>query len=121
MENVCQYYGHLVYFIAIWYILWQFGKFWLFGIFSPFWYVVQRKIRQRKIWQSCCRLEPREDELLPPLPQALERNVRIVKDGDSLGVQVQALQVSEVFVGITRRVSFAAGLCFVQLHGSLRT
>jgi hypothetical protein len=33
-------YGHLVYFMDIWYILRQ------FGIFSPFWYVVPRKIWQ---------------------------------------------------------------------------
>jgi hypothetical protein len=35
------FYGHLVYFVAIWYV------FWLFGIFFPFWYVAPRKI-----WQS---------------------------------------------------------------------
>jgi hypothetical protein len=35
------------------------------------------------------RLEAREDDLLPPLPQALERHVRLIKDGDSLGVQVR--------------------------------
>jgi hypothetical protein len=28
------FYGHLEYFVAIWYILW------LFGMFSPFWYDV---------------------------------------------------------------------------------
>jgi hypothetical protein len=34
------FYGHLVYFVAVWYILW------LFGMFYPFWYVVPRKIWQ---------------------------------------------------------------------------
>lgn len=29
-----------------------------------------------------------EDELIPPLPTALERQIRIVKDSDTLGVQV---------------------------------
>jgi hypothetical protein len=33
-------YGHLVYFVAIWYILLP------FGIFFPFWYVVPRQIWQ---------------------------------------------------------------------------
>jgi hypothetical protein len=42
MEDVGIFNGHLVYFTAIWYILW------LFGVFSPFWYVVPRKI-----WQPC--------------------------------------------------------------------
>jgi hypothetical protein len=37
-------YGHLVYFVAIWYLVW------LIGIFFPFWYVVQRKI-----WQPCLK------------------------------------------------------------------
>jgi hypothetical protein len=40
MEDVSIFYGHLAYFTAIWYILWP------FGIFFPFWYVVQRKIWQ---------------------------------------------------------------------------
>jgi hypothetical protein len=69
MENVSIFYGHLVYFMAIWYILRQFGLFcghsvyfmviWyilkLFGIccghlvhLFPFWYVFPRKI-----WQPC--------------------------------------------------------------------
>jgi hypothetical protein len=36
------FYDHLVYFVAIWYILWP------FGILFPFWYVVLRQI-----WQPC--------------------------------------------------------------------
>jgi hypothetical protein len=36
----CLFYGHLVYFVAIWYTLW------LLGIFFPFWDVVRRKIWQ---------------------------------------------------------------------------
>ncbi len=35
------------------------------------------------------RLEERETDFLPPLPSALERHVRLVKDGDTLGVQVR--------------------------------
>jgi hypothetical protein len=35
-------YGHLVFFVAIWYILWSFGQFFMF------WYVIPRKI-----WQPC--------------------------------------------------------------------
>jgi hypothetical protein len=54
MEDVGIFYGrlvyifyfHLVYFEAIWYILW------LFGIFFPFWYVLTRKI-----WQPCCKVQ----------------------------------------------------------------
>jgi hypothetical protein len=34
------FYGHFVYFVAIWYILW------LFGIFFLFWYVVPLKLWQ---------------------------------------------------------------------------
>jgi hypothetical protein len=41
MEDVDIFYGHLVYFTAIWYILWSFGKFYGYLVyFSPFWYVV---------------------------------------------------------------------------------
>jgi hypothetical protein len=43
-------YVHLVYFVAIWYIVWTFGIFcgnWV--CFSPYWYIVKRKI-----WQPCC-------------------------------------------------------------------
>jgi hypothetical protein len=44
------FYGHLVHFIAISYILWPFGMFCgHFGIFSCFWYVVARTIWQP--WQ----------------------------------------------------------------------
>jgi hypothetical protein len=42
MEDAGIFYSHLVYFTAIWYILW------LFGISFPFWYVVPRQI-----WQPC--------------------------------------------------------------------
>jgi hypothetical protein len=46
------FYGHLVYFTAIWYTLWTFGIFCgNFVYFTPFWYVVPRKI-----WQPCFRL-----------------------------------------------------------------
>jgi hypothetical protein len=38
--------GHLVYFVTIWYISRAFGTF------SPFWYVIPRKI-----WQPCFQTE----------------------------------------------------------------
>jgi hypothetical protein len=48
MEDVGLFYGHLVYFTAIWYTyivaIWYI--LWLFGIFTPFWYAVPRKIWQ---------------------------------------------------------------------------
>jgi hypothetical protein len=43
------FFGHLVYFTAIWYIFWSFWYIlWLLAIFLPLWYVVPRKI-----WQPC--------------------------------------------------------------------
>jgi hypothetical protein len=48
MEDVGIFYNHLVYFMAVWYILWQFCLFYgYFVYFPPFWYVVARLI-----WQS---------------------------------------------------------------------
>jgi hypothetical protein len=60
MKDVVIFYGHLVYSMVIWYILWSSGIFygplvyfmviWYillpFGIFFPFWFVVPRKIWQ---------------------------------------------------------------------------
>jgi hypothetical protein len=60
MQDVGIFYGHLEYFIAIWNILWPFGKFYShlvyftdicdilgpFGTFFRFWYIVSRKIWQ---------------------------------------------------------------------------
>jgi hypothetical protein len=49
MKDAGIFFGHLVNFPAIWYILWHFGIHILllpFGIFSPFWYIVPRKIWQ---------------------------------------------------------------------------
>jgi hypothetical protein len=48
MEHVGIFYGHFVYFTAIWYTLWPYVTYilWLFGIFFPFWYVSPRKIWQ---------------------------------------------------------------------------
>jgi hypothetical protein len=47
MEDVGIFYGHLVYFTAIWYISWPFGVFYFYLVyFSLFWYVVPRKIWQ---------------------------------------------------------------------------
>ena len=34
------------------------------------------------------RVEPKTDDAIPPLPAALERHIRLVKDSDTLGVQV---------------------------------
>jgi hypothetical protein len=46
MEDFGKFYGHLVYFTAIWY------SSWLFGTFFQFWYVVTKKI-----WQPWVTLE----------------------------------------------------------------
>jgi ABC-type spermidine/putrescine transport system permease subunit II len=47
MEDVGMFYGHLVYFTAIWYILGPLGTFYGYLVyFFPFWYVVVRKIWQ---------------------------------------------------------------------------
>jgi hypothetical protein len=44
MKDVGKFYGHFVYFIDIWYIVWPFGIFCgQFGKFFPFWYVVPKK------------------------------------------------------------------------------
>jgi hypothetical protein len=43
-SHICTYYGHMVNFPAIWYILWPFYVFspvWVY--FDPFWYVIQGK------------------------------------------------------------------------------
>jgi hypothetical protein len=42
MEDVYIFCDHLLYFMAIWCILWS------INILSPFWYIVSRKI-----WQPC--------------------------------------------------------------------
>jgi hypothetical protein len=48
MEAIGVFCGNLVYFMVIWYILWQFGIFYGYLVyFFPFWDVVPRKI-----WQS---------------------------------------------------------------------
>jgi hypothetical protein len=45
MEDVGIFYGHLVYFAVIWFILGLFGIFYSYLIyFSLFWYIVPRKI-----------------------------------------------------------------------------
>jgi hypothetical protein len=44
IEDVRIFYGHLVYFTAIWSVLWPFGILYGYLVyFSPFWYVVPRK------------------------------------------------------------------------------
>jgi hypothetical protein len=53
-EDVGIFFGHLVYFIDIWYLLWTFGIFYghlvyfmdIWYIITPLWYVVPRKIWQ---------------------------------------------------------------------------
>jgi hypothetical protein len=50
-DDVGIFYGHLVYFAAIWYTLCTFGIFsgyWVY--FPPFWYIVPRKIWQPWFW-----------------------------------------------------------------------
>jgi hypothetical protein len=50
----CLFYGHMVYVMAIWYILWS------FGIFFPFWYIcrteknlaTREKMADRKKWRT---------------------------------------------------------------------
>jgi hypothetical protein len=46
MENVGQFYVHLVKFTAIWYILWLFGLF----------FAGSSMLYDAKIWQPCCGL-----------------------------------------------------------------
>jgi hypothetical protein len=50
MEDVNIFYVHLVYFMAVFYILCPFGIFYVNLVyFPPFWYIAPRKI-----WQPCC-------------------------------------------------------------------
>jgi hypothetical protein len=50
--------GHMVYFMAIWFILWPFGIFYGYLVYSfPFWCSVPRKI-----WQTCCRPDARNEK-----------------------------------------------------------
>jgi hypothetical protein len=54
MEDTGIFYDHLVCFIAILYILWPFGTFYGYLVyFSPFWYVVPRRIWQP--WSRICK------------------------------------------------------------------
>jgi hypothetical protein len=54
MENLDIFYDHLVYFTAIGNILWPFGIFCGHLVFfSPFWYIVPRKIWQPWIVGNC--------------------------------------------------------------------
>jgi ABC-type spermidine/putrescine transport system permease subunit II len=56
MEDVRIFYGHLVHFAAIWCILWPFGIFVSYLVYSlPFWYVVARKIWQP--WSAVGRVQ----------------------------------------------------------------
>jgi hypothetical protein len=61
MENIGLFYGHMVYFIAIWYIFWPFAILYGYLVYiSPFWYVVPQKI-----WQPCRRRRQKEVVLSP--------------------------------------------------------
>jgi hypothetical protein len=51
MEDVGIFYGHLVNFPAIWYILWS------LGVFPPFWYIVLRKIWQTLLGKAVASVE----------------------------------------------------------------
>jgi hypothetical protein len=47
MEDVVMLFVHLVYCVAIWYILWPFGSFYGYLVYLfQFWYVAQIKIWQ---------------------------------------------------------------------------
>jgi hypothetical protein len=49
MQVVGLFYDHLVYYTAIWYILWPYDIYYEYlEYLFPFWYVVPRKI-----WQPC--------------------------------------------------------------------
>jgi hypothetical protein len=62
MDNVGIFYIHLVYFTALWYILWQFGTICGYLVyFSMFLYVVPRKIWQ--YWKYLLRLPARRMEV----------------------------------------------------------
>jgi hypothetical protein len=51
MEDVCILFGHLVYFMAICYILWPFGIFYGYLVhFSRFCKL------QKIVWQPCCTI-----------------------------------------------------------------
>jgi hypothetical protein len=53
MEGVGIFHGHLVYFMAIWYILWPYGIDYGYLLHCPqFWYVLPRKI-----WQPCFKCQ----------------------------------------------------------------
>jgi hypothetical protein len=65
MENVGIFYGNLVYFTAIWSILWPFGEFHgRLVYFSRFWYVAPRKIWQP--WSPLPRRNFLRELLKPP-------------------------------------------------------
>jgi hypothetical protein len=49
MEGVGIFYGHLVYFTAIWYILWPFGIF----VGSLVYFLLLWYVAAGKIWQPC--------------------------------------------------------------------
>jgi hypothetical protein len=71
MKDVGKFYGHCVYFTAIWYILHMFIWYilWPFWYIFPFWYGVTRKI-----WQPCTkrqratstRMRPMWKKIAPP-------------------------------------------------------
>jgi hypothetical protein len=57
MEDVGIFYGHLVYFMAIRFILWQFSIFYAHLVyFGVIWYIcpVLVSCTKKKIWQPSC-------------------------------------------------------------------
>jgi hypothetical protein len=52
MKNVCIFYDHLEYFMAIWYNLWPFGIVCGHLVYFPHFGM----LGQGKIWQPCLRL-----------------------------------------------------------------
>ncbi len=50
-----------------------------------------QKVQNERLLVTTTRVEAKagDEEALPPLPTALERRIKIIKDGDTLGVQVR--------------------------------
>jgi hypothetical protein len=55
MERFGIVFVYLDYIMAIWYILWPFGKLVAIWYIPPFWYIVSRKI-----WQPCTKIQREE-------------------------------------------------------------
>jgi hypothetical protein len=77
MEDVGIVYVLWVYFTDIWYILW------LFGIFSPFWYVVPRKIWQP--WSQASKNDADESDNAGVHHREADADRRHQGDGKGVG------------------------------------